>query len=476
MPTGMSNQTTESAQGGVPTGSGLRRPTFFDGQFLRAGLLTAEQSYLNSALLQTQLAGGPGVAYGLNVTLNGTKLTVTPGLGFTSSRMVYLPESKVVELADLLATWTTGSHTVADGLLLPPASRAFASAVIGADQATFYLLQLCPASSTVGQTEVLGLRCQEGCTSVLGESYIREEAVLSLRPLILTGGLPGDESMSPRSRLASGYFRDEDGRAAGQLGNHPLLDGWCTGAELQDTDCLSIGVLIKAGDRWEVDAWIVRRERIETPAKRHWHRRMGMRPYESYLAQILQFQCQLRDALEYQMSKQDEPSLAPEVLEQAVKKFINDNEVLPEQDRLAIATQFFAFVRSRRSQIAPYGVQIDATPHPLRSLGFLDLPPAGFLPLASGYDGSTDAQVQAWFDDLPLEFVAVREDEVGDAIESAQHRDRISLTADVSSERRPMATILIPNGVASTNSSPQWQTDAGFVVFVAPQHVVASVG
>jgi hypothetical protein len=40
-----------------------------------------------------------------------------------------------------------------------------------------------------------------------------------------------------------------------------------------------------------LDAWIGRRERIDTPAKRYWQWRMAMRPWDMFLAQILQFQC-----------------------------------------------------------------------------------------------------------------------------------------------------------------------------------------
>src|SRR5205823_11127900 len=46
-----------------------------------------------------------------------------------------------------------------------------------------------------------------------------------------------------------------------------------------------------------IDEWVVRRERIETPTRRYWEGRMCMRPWDVFLAQVLQFQCQLPSVL-----------------------------------------------------------------------------------------------------------------------------------------------------------------------------------
>src|SRR6185436_16505983 len=57
-------------------------------------------------------------------------------------------------------------------------------------------------------------------------------------------------------------------------------------------------VLVRAnGQTRLVDDWIARRERIEAHPRRYWAWRMMMRPWNVFLAQVFQFQCQLQDAL-----------------------------------------------------------------------------------------------------------------------------------------------------------------------------------
>src|SRR5690606_22089501 len=101
-----------------------------------------------------------------------------------------------------------------------------------------------------------------------------------------------------RSRVASAYFADERARPASLASGSGLRNlAWCLGAALTQGE-VALGVLARQGatNLW-LDAWTARRERMEAPPRMYWAHRMAMRPWREFLAQILQFQCQLRDVL-----------------------------------------------------------------------------------------------------------------------------------------------------------------------------------
>jgi len=55
----------------IPAATPLTRLNYFDGKFLRASDLKAEQDYLRQLVRQSNQAGGAGVAYGYDVALGG---------------------------------------------------------------------------------------------------------------------------------------------------------------------------------------------------------------------------------------------------------------------------------------------------------------------------------------------------------------------------------------------------------------------
>ena len=119
-----------------------------------------------------------------------------------------------------------------------------------------------------------------------------------------------------------------------------MRDVWCLGAEYSARGCVPIGVVARAGARvLFFDAWTSRRERIEAPAQRYWAWRMAMRPWDVYLAHILQFQCQLHEVLQGTPDggSGDDPCRGQgDVLEEA-QKFVLDIEesFLGQVERLA---------------------------------------------------------------------------------------------------------------------------------------------
>src|SRR4051812_41833251 len=89
----------------IPRPTPLTRLHYFDGKFLRASDLTAEQTYLRSLVELSNQAGGPGVAYGYNLTLasSGDTLNMGPGLAIDpQGRVLLLPQPFSIGVQDLI--------------------------------------------------------------------------------------------------------------------------------------------------------------------------------------------------------------------------------------------------------------------------------------------------------------------------------------------------------------------------------------
>src|SRR4051794_10152845 len=90
----------------IPQPTPLTRLNYFDGKFLRASDLSAEQLYLRRLIDLSNQAGGPGVAYGYNLSLaaGGDLLNIGPGLAIDpQGRVLLLPtpfSTGVQELID----------------------------------------------------------------------------------------------------------------------------------------------------------------------------------------------------------------------------------------------------------------------------------------------------------------------------------------------------------------------------------------
>src|SRR5690606_21752437 len=75
-------------------------------------------------------------------------------------------------------------------------------------------------------------------------------------------------------------------------------DVWCRVAPGIGGDEVALAVFERGGSviTW-LDTWTARRELVETSPQRYWGRRLAQRPLDEFLAQLLQFQCQLVDGL-----------------------------------------------------------------------------------------------------------------------------------------------------------------------------------
>ena len=166
-----------------------------------------------------------------------------------------------------------------------------------------YLIIICPAEALCGEEDVYGKLCEEACATSSDRPFAVEGVIVRAVPLVLQTPLPHSKTVAIatkkhlRSRVASAYFEDERQQIASMISKFGLAQQvWCLGADAASGACLPIGVIARAGATTVfLDPWIARRERMDSSPRRYWQWRMMMRPWDVFLAQILQFQCQLRD-------------------------------------------------------------------------------------------------------------------------------------------------------------------------------------
>ncbi len=173
-----------------------------------------------------------------------------------------------------------------------------------------------------------------------------------------------------------------------------------------------IGLLAWIDDTWVVDVWSARRDRMTTPPQTAWPFHLGLRPEPVFTAQLLQFQDQLAD------------------------RPVDIKPALTER--------------------------------------FVELPPAGFLPVPAGLrEGVTveDWLTAALGNALELRIVHCPPDAAVSAVGLAQHLDRIPLVRNA--DPAPQVLILIPDVPADL---PAVRTDVlGWVAFVREPELSADL-
>src|SRR2546423_14037812 len=102
----------------IPKATPLTRLNYFDGKFLRAADLKAEQDYLRHLVELSNQAGGPGVAHGFDLKLGGgDALHVGPGLAVDPKGRVLLltppPSVQIPQLIEEARDQSPGSKSAA---------------------------------------------------------------------------------------------------------------------------------------------------------------------------------------------------------------------------------------------------------------------------------------------------------------------------------------------------------------------------
>jgi len=470
------------AQNGValiPSSTPPTRLNSSDGKFLRADDLTTEQSYLRSLVRLSNQAGGAGVVHGFTTTHSGDTLEVTAGLAIDpAGNVLFLPNATSVSITALIeksregsAGTNGGSGTVGESVFAPCETAAVEPPVTTTFPTDLYLIAIAHAEALCGQEDVYGKLCEDACITSTDRPYRTEGVVLRALPLTLcppTCDAPWLTATHRRSQVASAYFATERALNGRDIsGTRLMLDVWCKGAEAAAGSVVPLAVVAMNGDTVEfLDAWMARRERIESPPRRYWAWQLMMRPWNVFLAQVLQFQCHLHAALS---GSDDTPGggdpCAPQTdaLRQAValleemESFAeNANNTGGEND--IFRPEFLTRITDLKAQWSGALAAADA-PAGNRILiteGIVELPPAGYLPVVpGGLDVNTQVR-RLLGEGVDLRFCSVRPDYVAHALEEAQHMERICLLRGIEDpEALEEVDILVPDGVVTDAPAPQ---------------------
>lgn len=473
------NSVQLSVKDGVATieqGTALTRLHYFDGKFLRADALTLEQDYHRNLVRLSNLAGGWGVVHGLGISLASEQLSVTPGLAITpAGSTVLLGNTFTVAVNKLIDAATpapsnpttpgvagTGNFADCPGY---PAGSISTSANTG-----YYEITVGPVEGLCGNEEVYGKLCEDACVTDSQSPYWKEGLVLRLRPITLN--LPSSTSVLPsasnlRNRVVSAYFAAEPWLTASLLSATGLnSQTWCNPAMMYNRDEVPIGLLVRNGTSTQfIDAWGARRERMDTQARGYWQGRMMMRPWNVFLAQILQFQCQLSGVFKPGSTEFDpmdddckklrallgdslrELEMARKKYEagnQKIMKMLGDNSKAMEEmespyKHLDTLTSKLTDAQDSLTQLPQNRMLINA--------GFMELPPAGYLPVVPGKQAINEQLQRMFGEGVNLHFCTARPDFIPHALEEDQHMERISLTRGLDNPaQKEEVEIFVPNG------------------------------
>ena len=466
----------------------LKRLWYFDGKFLRAEGFRLDQEYVRSLVALSNQAVGSGLVHGFDVSLDGgDSLQVTAGLGLApSGRAVFHPSPASLAISTLIARATGGFDP---GVVAPAGTADFGRCrpddPAGPDQVVsardLYVLTVAPADALCGEEERFGRLCEDACASETDRSVALEGVRFRVHPLSLT--LPTSRlvpftATHLRSRVASAYYARERTAIASMISGAGLRDAvWCHGAEGIGGDEIGLAVFDRAGQVTTfVDMWTARRELIEQTPHRYWQWRLAMRPLDVFLAQVLQFQCQLVSSAGGSDPTDGDPGCVEErralaavdevlgVLAErpgaggvAPVELLSERATVEELHAIGHdpAAPFGGVPKAlidRLSELrtvvagALSGVRRPGSGSLLIDAGIVETPSAGYLPVDPSRD--VQRQVEAWMGPgVDLRFCAVRPDFVPEAFFEAQHMERISLThgIDVPAEREEV-DVLVPGG------------------------------
>jgi hypothetical protein len=409
-PTASDSGRTSAGNGRPDTaGGGIDRVNAFDGLFLRAEHLTVMQDYALALAEAVGQAGGPGVVHGFGVTLVGHQVKIAPGLAVDPHGRP-LRSSRVLTL-DL-------PDTLADN--------------------QFYWVQISSSLWTYGSEAVQGLLCDDPCSGGSTADGRRAEGVVGGLGIGAEQGLFTIASERKRGWLASRLFARERSQSPPSLdpgdptawptADNPTLQGqdWQPPPAPESvSDYIRLAVVIPDPELgWQLDVWTARRDRGAPTPVRAWQTRLAMRPWDVFVAQILQFQALLGDKV---LSAEALEGRA--YVEEVVRRMQQVKELLGTRTpKRASEAQLELLSQELRSGSLGDRLDKSAGRHTLPDVGIDELPPAGFLPLTgrkriadevtASLGGRTSVDVRLCTGSLG---------DVGGFLEPAQHRDRIRL-------------------------------------------------
>jgi hypothetical protein len=441
---------------------------YFDGQAMRDTRLTAEQTYRRALAAMAARAGGWGVAWGFDVgRADDDEILIAPGVGVTGvGRVLQLNAQRRLSMASLIGASRT--------TMMAMAETAFTSL----EFLRCIRKQTRKAPSARGRVEawVLTLSWAQQSGIFKSGTVTREGVRVRAVPLAIRTPPPRSKTVTldarrhARSLLASAIFADEWADGGSLVSRAGLMQGaWCRGAQWDPRADVPIAlVAMTDGKILFIDRWAVCRELHDMPPARYWAGLMRMRSWSAYIAQVLQFQCQLASA---DVSAATPVSTGCEDVHATLNaagtyfsrvyqlwqapfdKTIHQvaPEARVESDLLYQAggvTRLEILMRDTVAAVAktkPLGDRL------LIRRGIVELPPAGYLPVAIGKSPTVNDQVRALMGEgVDLRFCIVHPDVVAHELEEGQHMERISLLTGIDDPaRKQEVDIFVPDGLPS---------------------------
>jgi hypothetical protein len=412
-------------------GGDIDRLNVFNGLFLRAEHLNLIQDYALALARAVGQAGGPGVVEGFDVSIeDNDQLLVEPGLAISAAGRVLRSKRLVTLSLDDLEPTTS----------------------------TFWWVEVVGEQWGFGDAPVTGTLCDEPCSGgTSARLFVAEGVKVQLTPATA----PGLEAVSFKRRrpwLASRLFAREQ-EQAGYWPEDPedveSFEDLSTSPQEVVTNppaAVRLAVLIPpppGGGELQLDIWTARRDRGDPPPAQFRQWRLSMRPWHVFVAQVLQFQEALADRL-------------PEVgfgtartwRDRVLREIGIVSAELPNVTK-AMARQRLELLRTEAAEGFTSELQwIEAAlSSTLPDLGFDELPPAGYLPYRpptgearelGGRVGGVKSEIDRLAPGLDVRVCVCRPVDVAQAVQEAQHRDRIPLGGDQGTE--PAVDVLVPVG------------------------------
>lgn len=452
----------------IDPSTALTRLWFFDGKFLRAEGFRLEQAYLRALVSLSNRATGHGVVHGFDVRrAGGDRIAVEGGLALArSGRVVHLPSDVELSVSELVERSSGGGPRDlaaagrADFGRCDPDVTDDDGTVVVAPR-PLYVLTVAVAEALCGEEESFGQLCEGACVTETDRETAVEGVRFRVRELRLalpvSSRVPFDERHL-RSQVATAYFAREAQEVAPAVSGAGLASGlWCDGAEAVDGEEVPLAVLGRtgAGTVW-LDMWTARREIAESSPRRYWEHRLAMRPTDTFLAHVLQFQCQLRDTpatgpggggvdpcADERAALAEADHVLGALLEPAEARDRDGGDVRIDASRLSTITARLDELRGRISGVLA-GTVASPSGALLVDRGHVTLPPGGYLPVTPSRP--VEDQVRALMGPgVDLRFCAVRPDFVPEALWEVQHMERISLTRGIDDPaRREEVDVLVP--------------------------------
>ena len=445
----------------------LKRLWYFDGRFLDAAAFRSEQDYFRNVVRLSNRATGHGVVSGLDVNRTDSGFTVTSGLALNADgQMIRLPDDTDLDLDELLSPRPTGGNSPqedADAASFQPCPAKVDSGDNSdtlQSSSRFLVLSVAPIEALCGDEEAFGSPCSSACAAESDRSYVIEGVDFRVRDYHPNRPISHRHPNQIRGTVASAWFASErDSRRSEMTGQLLRRRFWCEGTPAPSGKEVDIAIFERHDDtiRW-IDQWTVRRELCDPSTKHHWLNATNMRPWSVFVAQVLQFQCQLAHCLQLTNAVPDRADY------DRLKTQILDFKGVLKQATVDTSLQVaFQSIASGFDVISAQAAVASTRHAGLVNCVGDELPPCGWLPVIANRGACVSTKLLMG-NDVRLAYYQVRPDHIGQAFHEAQHLDRISLIQR-GSEPKDDVDILVPTDLSGN--------ELDWVFFTRRQHRIS---